>query len=159
MASTAFLFRLDLMAMTVITISSATTTFIILSNAADPKDQLCLAPPDHGLFYHDCSNQTLPSSNLQVDVVAFARKKMGQELQSNSFDSCGQHKFYSEGGDDQVGTDFYFYAGCSHGLRRDQCEDCVQDASRVVRGYCLDSAWAQAASVFCCLQYQQYQFC
>ncbi|CAL1409046.1 unnamed protein product [Linum trigynum] len=142
------------------TISFAATTFMMILScyAADQKDQVCLVPPDHGLFYHDCSNQTLPSSNLQADAVAFAGKKLSQELKSNSSDACGEATFFA-GADDLVGTLFYIYAGCAQGLDGGQCEDCVQDASSVVSYYCPDAAWAQAASVFCCVQYQPYPFC
>ncbi|CAL1380102.1 unnamed protein product [Linum trigynum] len=151
MASVSFLVRLDLMVMTM--------TIFFATSYADPKDQVCGAGGQNGLYNFACSNQTLPPSpNLQADVLTYAEDKLSEALQSSSFDACEESRTYRIG-NGQEGTAFFMYAGCAHGLDGRQCRECARNASHVIRGYCLDATWAQAASELCCVRYQMSKFC
>ncbi|CAL1379875.1 unnamed protein product [Linum trigynum] len=126
----------------------------------------------NGVYYYynrACSTEYFPpnATELQGYILdslrsGFYNNMLNTAGQPRSF--CDRGRKYGSDGDrpimDYKVVKIFGYASCGEGYDPQQCVDCLDGASQVIRNHCDGSAGVRAWSEICCARYEQdYDFC
>ncbi|CAI0428747.1 unnamed protein product [Linum tenue] len=130
--------------------------WFLVSHADDRRGRLCVPAGQSGYLNYAWNETRLPTSNVQAGVLIYLQDKLRGQMKHGYMDVCAMGTFDDSGsggrGDAQVGTEIFVFAACRSDLGAEGCQNCVGNATVIIRASCPDAVGAQGASADCCLR-------